>query len=447
MYHVSMYITRFAPSPTGGLHLGGLRTALFNYLYARHFSGKFYLRIEDTDYARSKKEFEKNILETLKICKLEYDAIFWQSTFINNHIKIANQLLATGYAYKCFCSSLPKNEEHKCREGNLELQSPFVLRFKMPQSTELSFLDLVQKTIKVNSSNLYDFVLLRSDNTPTYLLSCAADDIHMKITHVIRGDDHIINTFYQIQIFKALGYTQLQYAHIPLIHDNDGKKLSKRDQVIDVMDLYRDGILPEALCNYLLRLGWSHGDDEIISRRQAIEWFDVTNINLAAARFDIKKLLSVNTVYIRNHSTNILLQYLRRLYNSELRQCTFYSDNYIFPFISLFHERVKTLSELKNYLISMCLNLLPDYNTSYKPNINAQMRFIQTLWFDTNNYEDIIRKLLIEHSLQLKDVAHILRWIFTGQKVSPGLFEFLNCFPKFVLNARILYYLCNYVHV
>ncbi|MDH3234389.1 MAG: glutamate--tRNA ligase [Alphaproteobacteria bacterium] len=310
-------VTRFAPSPTGFLHIGGARTALFNWLYARHHDGEFRLRVEDTDRKRSTEEAKAAILDGLTWLGLDWDgdAVF-QSTRAARHVEVARQMLAAGNAYHCYCSpeELAEMREIAKREGRRALydgrwrdrdasQAPAgvdpVLRLKAPRDGETVIEDGVQGAVRVENAQLDDMVLLRADGTPTYMLAVVVDDHDMGVTHVIRGDDHLNNAFRQYQIYRALGWEPPVFAHIPLIHGADGAKLSKRHGALGV-DAYRDmGMLPEAMRNYLLRLGWSHGDDEVISTKQAIEWFDLDGVGRSPARFDLAKLTNLNAHYLR----------------------------------------------------------------------------------------------------------------------------------------------------
>jgi glutamyl-tRNA synthetase len=308
---------RFAPSPTGFLHIGGARTALFNYLYARHFGGAFRLRIEDTDRVRSTTGAVAAILDGLAWLGLDHDGdIVRQSERAPRHAEVARQLLAAGRAYYCYCSPAElaamrvkqKAEGRSTRYEGIwrdrdlaEAPSavPPVIRLKAPQSGETVIRDHVQGEVTVSNAQLDDLIILRADATPTYNLSVVVDDHDMAISHVIRGDDHLNNAFRQTQIYRAMGWKVPEFAHVPLIHGGDGAKLSKRHGALGI-DAYRDmGYLPEALRNYLLRLGWSHGDDEIISTEQAIAWFDIDAIGRGPARFDFVKLDSLNGRYIR----------------------------------------------------------------------------------------------------------------------------------------------------
>ena len=309
-------VTRFAPSPTGFLHIGGARTALFNWLFARHHGGKFLLRIEDTDKARSTTEAIDAILDGMRWLGLDWDGHeYYQSQFWARHAEVAHRLLERGHAYRCYMtqSELAAQREEAQRErrpfrinspwrdlSDEQGDKPFVIRLKAPREGEAVIDDRVQGRVTVQNAELDDFVLLRSDGTPTYMLAVVVDDHDMGVTHVIRGDDHLNNAFRQLAIIRAMGWPEPVYAHVPLIHGPDGAKLSKRHGALGV-DAYRDelGLLPEAVRNYLLRLGWGHGDDEIISREQATEWFDLDHVGKSPSRFDFKKLENLNGHYIR----------------------------------------------------------------------------------------------------------------------------------------------------
>ena len=315
---MSLVATRFAPSPTGPLHIGGVRTALFNWLFSKNNKGKFYLRIEDTDKERSKNEFKHQIIESLKWIGIDYDGHeYIQSKNINKHKEIANELLNKGFAYKCYCSEneieeqkskakkakIPFIYNRKWRDTkNLEIPKNInpVIRFKSKISGNSIVNDLVQGEINISNSTIEDFVILRKDGSPTYQLSAVADDNQMKISHVIRGDDHKINTFKQKQIYEAMGWSLPKFAHIPLIHSKEGKKLSKRDNASTLSDYIKIGILPEALRNYLLRLGWSYKDKEIFTLEESITFFNLKGVGKSPSKLDMDRILSINEHYIKN---------------------------------------------------------------------------------------------------------------------------------------------------
>ena len=310
-------VTRFAPSPTGFLHIGGARTALFNWLFARHHGGRFLLRIEDTDKARSTQPAIEAILEGMRWLGLDWDGEeYYQSNFAERHAEVAHELLLRGHAYRCWMSQEELAEQRaraqaerrpfriesawrSCSPDEPHPDSPSVIRLKAPREGETVIEDKVQGRVAVQNSEIDDFVLLRSDGTPTYMLAVVVDDHDMGVTHVIRGDDHLNNAFRQLAIVRAMGWPEPTYAHVPLIHGQDGAKMSKRHGATGVMDYHELGFLPEAVANYLLRLGWGHGDEEIISRDDAIRWFDLDHVGRSPSRFDTRKLENLNGHYIR----------------------------------------------------------------------------------------------------------------------------------------------------
>jgi len=329
-------VTRFAPSPTGYLHIGGARTALFNYLYAKHMGGTFLLRIEDTDRIRSTEDAIAKITDGLHWMGLQWDGEpVFQFARADRHRAAAERLLAEGKAYHCYCTPeelAAMREEQKAKglstryDGRWRDRDPKdapagatpVIRFKAPQEGDTLINDLVQGPVSVANAQLDDMILLRSDGTPTYMLSVVVDDIDMDITHVIRGDDHLTNAFRQYQLVTALGHAAPAYAHVPLIHGPDGAKLSKRHGAL-AMDAYRDmGFLPEALRNYLLRLGWSHGDDEIISDEQAVAWFEPSAIGRSPSRLDMDKLTNLNGHYLRQADDSRLIDLVTPLLGARL---------------------------------------------------------------------------------------------------------------------------------
>jgi glutamyl-tRNA synthetase len=321
-------VTRFAPSPTGFLHIGGARTALFNWLFARHHGGKFLLRIEDTDLKRSTPEAVEAIYEGLRWLGLDWDGdAISQYSQAKRHQEVATAMLESGHAYRCYCSpeELTAMREQARADGRPmrydgtwrdrdPADAPAginpVIRLKAPQDGETVIEDQVQGTVTVANSQLDDMIMLRANGTPTYMLAVVVDDHDIGITHVIRGDDHLNNAFRQAQIYRAMKWDVPNFAHIPLIHGPDGAKMSKRHGALGVTEYRDDGMLPAAMRNYLLRLGWGHGDDEIISTEQAIEWFELENVGKAAARFDQTKLTSLNAHYIRHGNNEELLEIL-----------------------------------------------------------------------------------------------------------------------------------------
>jgi len=323
--------TRFAPSPTGYLHIGGARTALYAWLQARKAGGTFILRIEDTDRERSTEESVKAILDSMKWLDLDYDeGPFYQTQRMDRYKEVIDQMLRSGHAYHCYCSKEEldvmreqqmANKEKprydgRCRhrkEGIAGVQP--VVRFKNPTEGLVVFDDMIKGKIAVDNKELDDLIIARSDGTPTYNFTVVVDDFDMKISHVIRGDDHVNNTPRQINILRALGAEPPVYAHVPMILGDDGKRLSKRHGAVSVMQYYDDGYFPEALLNYLVRLGWSHGDQEIFSREEMINLFNVTDVNRAASTFNPEKLLWVNQQYIKSCEINKLTEFLKEYLN------------------------------------------------------------------------------------------------------------------------------------
>ena len=327
-------ITRFAPSPTGFLHIGGARTALFNWLYARHFGGKFYLRIEDTDRERSTQAATDAIIEGMQWLGLEWDGeIVHQFSRAARHAEVAREMLKAGKAFECYCTQA-ELDAFRAAFPNQKFKSPWraglsnnamppkgvkpTIRLLAPTEGETTVDDAVQGKVSVKNSELDDMVLLRSDGTPTYMLAVVVDDHDMGITNIIRGDDHFTNSFRQIQIYNAMGWETPSFAHIPLIHGTDGAKLSKRHGALGVDEYRKMGYLPEAILNYLLRLGWSHGDDEFISTKQATLWFNLDSVGKSPSRFDFAKLDSVNAHYMREASDERLVDLILSSLSSPL---------------------------------------------------------------------------------------------------------------------------------
>ncbi len=357
--------TRFAPSPTGLLHIGGARTALFNYLFARHHGGAYLLRIEDTDRARSTQEAMDVILQGLAWLGLSPDEPpLLQSTRAARHAEVAASLLESGRAYRCYTSAeeLREMRERATAEGRPPrydgrwrdrdpAEAPPgtapVIRLRAPQQGETVVDDLVQGSVRVANSELDDMIILRSDGTPTYLHAVVVDDHDMAITHVIRGDDHLTNTFRQVQIFDALGWERPRFAHIPLIHGADGAKLSKRHGAVSVLELDNQGFLPEAVCNYLLRLGWGHGDAEVLSHDAAVALFDLDGVGRAASRMDYAKLTHLNGVWLRAaDDARLTADVLRRLAGAAGVTLDAVAEARILALMPGLKERAKTLVEL-----------------------------------------------------------------------------------------------------
>jgi len=440
-------VTRFAPSPTGYLHIGGARTALFNWLYAKHTGGKFLLRIEDTDRARSTPEATQAIIDGMTWLGLTWDGdITYQFSRMSRHAEVANEMLAKGQAYRCYTTAEELDafrKEHpnakfrsKWRDGGTPpAGAPFVIRIKAPLEGETIVHDKVQGTVATKNSELDDMVLLRSDGTPTYMLAVVVDDHDMGVTQVIRGDDHFTNTFRQLVIYNAMGWQAPSFAHIPLIHGPDGAKLSKRHGALGV-DAYREmGYLPEALRNYLLRLGWAHGDDEIISTQQAIEWFDLDGCGKSPSRFDFVKLENLNGHYMRETDdarlTNLVVE--------RLGNVSALGKERIQKGMAGLKQRAKNLKELAEnssiYTLARPIALDDkakevldkggrDIVKALLPKLEAQADFGYSATME------LCKAYGVEIGKKLGDVAQPLRAALSGKTVSPGVFEVMEILGK-----------------
>jgi glutamyl-tRNA synthetase len=445
----STVVTRFAPSPTGYLHIGGARTALFNWLFARHHGGRYLLRIEDTDRARSTEAAIDAILDGLAWLDISGDGEpHFQSEFEARHAEVAHQLLESGHAYRCYLTpeELQKRREaaqaerrpfritsewRDCADAPPSPDAPFVVRLKAPREGQTVIEDLVQGRVTVANNEIDDFVLLRSDGTPTYMLAVVVDDHDMGITHVIRGDDHLNNAFRQLCIIRALGWPEPTYAHIPLIHGADGAKLSKRHGALGV-DAYRDelGILPEALSNYLLRLGWGHGDDEIISREQAIEWFDLDHVGKSPSRFDVKKLENVNGHYLR-HADDARLAVLVATRRGGLEGEDLALLERAMPELKARAKDLNELSGAADFLFverplsidAAAAAMLGDDARQLLARAHAALASVAE--WSKESTEAAVREVAEEAGLKLGKLAQPLRAALTGKTTSPGIFDVL----------------------
>ena len=459
---------RFAPSPTGFLHIGGARTALFNWLYAKHYKGAFRLRIEDTDRARSTPEAMAAIVEGLKWLGLDWDGdIVYQSQNQARHAEVAHQLLAQGRAYHCFCSpgELERMRLKALAEGrSLRYDGTWrdrdpktappgakpVIRLRAEQDGDTVIDDLVQGSVRVSNQQLDDLIILRADGTPTYNFSVVVDDHDMGISHVIRGDDHLTNAFRQVQIYKALGWTMPRFAHVPLLHGPDGAKMSKRHGALGVQEYQKLGYLPAALRNYLLRLGWSHGDDEIISTAQAIEWFDLDAVGRAAARFDFVKLGNLNGHYIRETPDDALaalaLPFVEEKVGQALNVATRERLSKAIPDLK---PRAKTLVELAErarfYVAQRPIPLEPDARKLLDDTARARLKDLHAaldLMVDGPQWngphlERFMKEYCGTANLKLGDVAQPLRAALTGSRASPGIFEVMAVLGRAESLARL----------
>lgn len=444
-------VTRFAPSPTGYLHIGGARTALFNWLYARHHGGSFLLRIEDTDRARSTDDAIRAITEGMAWLGLDWDGdAVSQFGRREHHVAAAQRLLDQGKAYHCYCTpeELTEMREAARREGRSprydgrwrdrdpseapEGVAP-VVRFKAPQEGSTTIEDAVQGPVTVPNEQLDDMVLLRGDGTPTYMLAVVVDDIAMAITHVIRGDDHLTNAFRQIQLFRALDAEPPVFGHIPLIHGPDGAKLSKRHGALG-LEAYRDmGYLPAALRNYLLRLGWGHGDDEVISTEQAIAWFDFDGVGKSASRFDMAKLDNLNGVYLRQAEDSDLVDLTQPLIAEIIGRPLEANDRArLLAGMAGLKQRTKTLNELtENAVFYVRPRPIPLTEKAAGILSGDARQLLQRLiarltelpnW-DETTIEGSVREFTQIEGVKLGQVAQPLRAALAGSTISPGIFE------------------------
>src|SRR4051812_3919897 len=458
-------VTRFAPSPTGFLHIGGARTALFNWLFARHHGGTFLLRIEDTDRARSTDAAVEAILDGLKWLELDWDGdAVSQFERRGRHAEVAHQMMAAGHAYRCYASpeeleamraeqkaaGQPMRYDGRWRDRD-PAEAPAgispVIRLKAPQEGETVLADHVQGEVRVQNAQLDDMVLLRADGTPTYMLSVVVDDHDMNVTHVIRGDDHLTNTFRQIQIYRSMGWNLPEFAHIPLIHGADGAKLSKRHGALGV-DAYRDmGYLPEAVRNYLLRLGWGHGDDEIISTEQAIEWFDLDGIGRSPSRFDFAKLDNLNAHYMRLADDARLVDLIVPLIEVKLgRPVGQNARDLLTRAVPGLKQRAKTLVELADsahfYVVERPLKLtdkaaelVTGEGASVLADLAGELRLFDA--WEAAGIEAKVRQYAENKGLKLGKVAQPLRAALSGSTVSPPIFEVAELLGKTESLARI----------
>ena len=451
-------VTRFAPSPTGFLHIGGARTALFNWLYARHHGGKFLLRIEDTDKARSTAEAIAAILDGMRWLGLDWDGHeYYQSQFWSRHAEIAHRLLDRGHAYRCYMTQeelAAQREKAQAERRPFRIDSPwrdvpdeqgdkpFVIRLKAPREGETAIDDKVQGRVTVQNGELDDFILLRSDGSPTYMLAVVVDDHDMGVTNVIRGDDHLNNAFRQLVIIRAMGWPEPTYAHVPLIHGPDGAKLSKRHGALGV-DAYRDelGMLPEAVSNYLLRLGWGHGDDEIISRDQAIAWFDLDHVGKSPSRFDFKKLENLNGHYLREADDWRLADLVApRLGASEDQKAL------LLRAMPELKARAHTLNELVDGSRFLFATRPLEMDAAASALLTPEARSLLKAAHEALNAlddwthdatEQAIRVVADAQGQKLGKLAQPLRAALTGRTTSPGIFDVLVLLGKGESLSRI----------
>lgn len=475
-----MVKTRFAPSPTGFLHIGGVRTALFNYIFAKHFDGKFVLRIEDTDIERSLKEYEKDIIDSLDwLGLLSDEQVVYQSKRFDIYNSYYEKLIKEGKAYNCYCSSELLEEDRnrlisegkksmytgRCRNlgpKDQDMDKPHVIRFKVERGVGFAtgFKDLIRdQFVVVNNDEIDDFVIVRTDGISTYNFAVVIDDALTNITHIIRGDDHLSNTPKQVMLYNALGFTPPEFAHVSMILGNDGKRLSKRHGAASVNQYKKDGFLPEALLNYLVRLGWSHGNDEIFSLQDMIKHFNLKNISKSSAVFNNEKLLWLNSYYIKSKDAKTLINMINDIKDDF--EPSLKADEKTISLVEALKSRSKTLREIKEkmafYLnedINYNKNALnvPASNTNINTytntkeqaevkteNINKEIEFLNEFKgfleelpeeLSVNVIKDNFNLFLVSHNLTLKEKAMIIRVALTGETVSPGIYEVIFALGK-----------------
>lgn len=455
-----MVVTRFAPSPTGYLHIGGARTALFNYLFTRHEKGKMILRIEDTDTERSKDEYTRDIIEGLRWLGIEWDeGPYFQKDRLEIYRKFAFSLLERGLAYKCYCTPEVLEEKRKramkegkkpsydrtCRDKNLDYpDKPFVIRFKVPLFGTVSFNDIIRGKITFQCEELDDLIILRSDNTPTYNFTVVVDDALMGITHVIRGDDHINNTPRQILIYEALGYKIPEFAHVPIILGKDRTKLSKRHGAVSLLEYKKEGFLPEALVNYIARLGWAWGDQEIFSKEELIEKFELKDVGKSPAVFDIDKLLWINSHYIKTLPVELIAERLRPfLFELGIEVSDLVRLQRV---VQTLRSRAKTLKEMAQMAY---FYFREDYqfeakgkekffNNVGKEILKSFLDYFEKLeHIKEEELRGLFEMLSKDFNVKLVDVVQVVRLAISGRLATPGIFEVMEILGKDSIIRRI----------
>ena len=460
---MSKVATRFAPSPTGPLHIGGVRTALFNWLFSKNNKGKFYLRIEDTDKERSKEEFKKQIIESLEWIGIKYDdKEYIQSKNINKHKEISEELLKKGFAYRCYCSEEEiKEQKEKCKKQgmpyiynrkwrdpkNLEIPKNIkpVIRFKSKISGNSVVKDLVQGEINIANSIIEDFVILRQDGSPTYQLSAVVDDHSMNITNVIRGDDHKINTFKQKQIYEAMKWEVPNFAHIPLIHSEKGKKLSKRDNASTLEDYIKIGIISDALRNYLLRLGWSYKDKEIFTKQESIDLFDLSGVGKSPSKLDMARILSINETYIKTIDEKDLFNFFKEYVSKYKTAIDQSKEPILIKSMNFLKNKAKTLEDIWNnaqYIIkdkieigSEDKKLIDDLSRTIIKEFITEYEKLSSLSKET--LEPVIKSLIDKHKTNFKGVGQPLRIALVGSRFGPGLYDVILSLDKTEVVKRL----------
>ncbi len=457
-------VTRFAPSPTGHLHIGGARTAIFSWLLAKHLNGDFVLRIEDTDTERSKQEYTDSILASMKWLGLDWDTeLVYQSTRAPRHNEVIESMLESGSAYYCTCTpdevdamreeAKAKGEKPryngKCRELNLPFSEDAVVRLKLPQEGKVVFDDMVKGQIVTDVNELDDMILRRpakSGNMPTYNLAVVVDDHDMKISHALRGDDHVANTPKQLLIYKAMGWEAPIFGHVPMILGPDGQKLSKRNGARAVIEYQQDGLLPQALVNYLVRLGWSHGDDEIFTLKELISLFDGTNLNASPSRIDPAKLDWLNAHYIKQSSDEEILALLKDFHVSNSTEI---SSNAL-QLLPLFKDRANNLAMLSSQIEAFANNVLNSESLPYEEkalkSLNEESKalleklsekFSAITSFTAEELDHCIHSFVEENNLKFKNIGPALRCALTGQSSGASLALIASLLGKDKVQERI----------
>ncbi len=445
--------TRFAPSPTGELHVGGARTALFNYLFAKSMSGKFLVRIEDTDLKRSDNSLSKRIIDDLEWLNIRSDeTVVFQRNNVNRHRQIIDQLLDKGLAFRCFTKKddLTKRTRDNTERGGSVFRSTwrdrssnelpseeYVIRFKIPiEASRIYFTDKIRGELSWDLNSIEDFVIARSDNSATYNIAVVVDDHDMNISHVIRGEDHLTNTVKQLLIYQALKWDPPEFAHIPLIHNSDGEKLSKRDGKSNLLDFKQEGFLPDAMLNYIARLGWSYKNEEFFNLKQAISWFSLEAIGKSPSRFDIKKLSFISKKYLilksESELQKSLLEYIRIYKNVDL---TVTCINRLRQFLPLVSERCSSLSEIfeaasflfENVTVGFeqALALLDDRSKKIIKKFVISIKLTNLTW-EAKQLEKFINSFCHENNLKFRDIGVPLRIVITGSTSSPSIVHIME---------------------
>ena len=454
---------RFAPSPTGPLHIGGVRTALFNWLLAKKNKGKYFLRIEDTDKERSKDEFKTQIISSLAWLGIEHDGDeYIQSKNITKHVAIAEELIKKGFAYECYCSEEEINEQkEKCKKQGMpyvynrkwrdskDLEIPKdikpVIRFKSKISGNTIIKDLVQGERNISNSTIEDFVILRKDKSPTYQLSATVDDHEMNITHVIRGDDHMINSFKQKQIYNAMGWKVPNFAHIPLIHSEQGKKLSKRDNASTLEDYVKIGIISDALRNYLLRLGWSYKDKEIFTKQESIDLFDLSGVGKSPSKLDMSRILSINETYIKTINEKDLFKFFKEYVSKYKTGIDQSKEAILIKSMGFLKNKAKTLEDIWNnsqYILKDAVEisaedkkLIDDLSKTIIKEFIVEYEKLSSLSKET--LEPVIKSLIDKHKTNFKGVGQPLRIALVGSRFGPGLYDVILSLDKTEIIKRL----------